>query len=313
VAQHLSLEDINSLLKVSHGGNSFDFPWVWREVAKRFLTDCPKESPPSEDVIRQNVIRQYCRVQLHANFLYDKERFKQLTLKYETYDLNRDAPFQTWWRYVDRYLHYYLRGKSQSNFVHWYVQRVKEYGCFEEFLGMKLKDLPDDEKCYEDWEFERVRLKKENGETLLWDRSFYKEPTPEQAKEMFRLNEKLAAENDFDAIVRQYQGLWKEDYGYEKDSTKADKITQSLMSKDTELSDELRMKMLMTSGDYYYSDYQSIIRVDGIIRDIITKAKSQGVPWAFYLKAHGLKKGLFGYTNDQEKAHRYILKHNIPY
>ncbi len=206
VAQHLSLEDINSLLKVSHGGNSFDFPWVWHEVAKRFLTDCRKESPTSENVIRQNVIRQYCRVQLHAKFLFDREKFQQLTLKYERDDLNREAPFKTWWRYFDKYHSYFNTGQSEQNFVHWYVQRIKEYGCFEERIGMKLKNLPDDEKCYIDWELGRVRLKKENGEIFLWDRSFNKNPTPEQATEMLKLNEKLVAENDFDAIVRQYEG-----------------------------------------------------------------------------------------------------------
>ncbi len=242
VVEHLPLEDIGSLLKVSQGGKSFDHVWVWREIAKRFPTDCSKEIHTREDIARQ-----YLRVRI--NLESDPEVIRQLMTKYEQYNLNKDLPFQEWRETLIKCIGYLgneqdLKQKSvqgileglEKKTIHpnfrpganeHLLEQQELYAVVEKMCNLAARgDLQSTLKLIQEYtDKEKLEAIARRFFTFIDDYlEGYVDDISDQLK--FILNEYLVEQKDPEAIERKIWGYLHEDFGYEKNIEAALRLSE---------------------------------------------------------------------------------------
>lgn len=125
------------------------------------------------------------------------------------------------------------------------------------------------------------------------------------------LNESLIKEGDEWAIERKIEGLTGDGHGYEEDQEAAVIFNDNLAEDGNEAA--IKRKIVgLSQGPSHGSNYGYKKNLS-LLKSWLEEEEWKGRRWAYYLKAQGLKYGLFGFAQDREAAIKYIIKNGLPY
>src|SRR3990167_69013 len=163
------------------------------------------------------------------------------------------------------------------------------------------------------------------------------------------VNDSLANARDRDAIRRKIDGLVNGTYGYEKNLVAARALNDSLANAGDQMAIERKIYGLENGRYGYYQDLEALMDFIESRTEkgdsVAIGAKMRGLFWGYYgyeeqedtssfrpfiekliesdhrtnhaigyfLKAYGLKYGMFGYYQNRDAARRYILEHHVPF
>ncbi|OFX00670.1 MAG: hypothetical protein A2W62_01360 [Alphaproteobacteria bacterium RIFCSPLOWO2_02_42_7] len=163
------------------------------------------------------------------------------------------------------------------------------------------------------------------------------------------VNDSLANAGDRDAIRRKIDGLVNGTYGYEKNLVAARALNDSLANAGDQMAIERKIYGLENGRYGYYQDLEALMDFIESRTEkgdsVAIGAKMRGLFWGYYgyeeqedtssfrpfiekliesdhrtnhaigyfLKAYGLKYGMFGYYQNRDAARRYILEHHVPF
>jgi hypothetical protein len=119
-------------------------------------------------------------------------------------------------------------------------------------------------------------------------------------------NESLIEQGDKAAMKRKIRGLYSGEYGYEENYQAANVLEDYLVLQGDKGA--IKRKILRL-GKERNIDKQTLSQM----KILIEKEELKGRRWAYYIKAKGLKFGIFGFEKDPIAAIQYIKANGVPY
>src|SRR3990167_9526447 len=126
------------------------------------------------------------------------------------------------------------------------------------------------------------------------------------------LNDSLANAGDQMAIERKIYGLENGRYGYYQDLEALMDFIESRTEKGDSVAIGAKMRGLFW-GYYGYEEQEDTSSFRPFIEKLIESDHRTNHAIGYFLKAYGLKYGMFGYYQNRDAARRYILEHHVPF